>query len=61
MTHGMTSATVSPGYAPQAAECTGNETQEVVVPMGRECMLASEKALSALWLTPEEDVAWKEL
>ena len=27
----------------------------------RECMLASEKALRAVWMAPEEDEAWKDL
>jgi hypothetical protein len=51
------------GYMPQDVERSGNTTQEVVidVPSSREYMLASEKSLSAIWMTPEEDEAWKDL
>jgi hypothetical protein len=51
------------GYAPQDVECAGNTTQEIVISSsnGQDYMLASEKALSALWMTPEEDEAWKDL
>lgn len=59
----IASATIFPGYAPQTVEYAGNTTQEVFITANdtRECMLASEKALSALWMTPEEDLAWKDL
>jgi hypothetical protein len=51
------------GYMPQSVEYAGNTTQEVVVPVSnsRDFVLASEKALSAIWITPEEDEAWKDL
>ncbi len=51
------------GYMPQDVEYASNTTQEIVIPVSnsREYMLASEKALSAIWMTPEEDEAWKDL
>ena len=51
------------GYMPQSVESAGNTTQVIVVPASnsRDYSLASEKALSAIWMTPEEDEAWKDL
>ena len=51
------------GYVPQDVEYAANTTQEIVIPYsnGQDYMLASEKVLSAIWTTPEEDEAWKDL
>jgi hypothetical protein len=51
------------GYMPQEVEEVRNSTQEIIVPVSnsRDYMLASEKALSAIWMNPEEDEAWKDL
>jgi hypothetical protein len=41
-----------------------NITQEIVIEqatMSKELMLASERALMLVWMTPEEDEAWKDL
>jgi hypothetical protein len=41
-----------------------NIVQETVIDptsSGRECMLASEKALIHVWMTRAEDEAWKDL
>jgi hypothetical protein len=41
-----------------------NTTQEIVIEqatMSKEIMLASERALMSVWMTPEEDEAWKDL
>jgi hypothetical protein len=51
------------GYMPQVVEEVRNTIQEIIVPVSssRDYMLASEKALSAIWMTPEEEEAWKDL
>ncbi len=51
------------GYLPQSIEYAANTTNEIVIPVSdsREYMLASEKALSSIWMNPEEDEAWKNL
>ena len=41
-----------------------NNVQEIVIEpanMSREYMLASEKSLMSIWMTPEEEEAWKDL
>lgn len=40
-----------------------NNAQEFVFPqdLGTEIMLASENALRSIWMTEEEDEAWKDL
>lgn len=55
----IASATVFPGYMPRNAEYAANITQEILIPTtdSRDYMLASEKALSTLWGTPEEERA----
>ena len=65
--HSMSSCAVATadtflGYMPHV-DRSGNTAQEVVIEVSsrREYMLASEKALSAIWMTPEEDEAWKDL
>ena len=51
------------GYMPQEVDEVRNTTQEIIVPLNetRDYMLASERALSAIWMTPEEDEVWKDL
>ena len=60
----VASATVSEGYVPrQDGDYAANTTQEITIPISdtREYMLASERALAAIWMTPDEDEAWKDL
>ena len=56
-------ATTSPGYIAQEERHAANTTREIIIPVSnsREYMLASEKALMSIWMTPEEDEAWKDL
>jgi hypothetical protein len=55
-------------YTPDSASSgpafAANNAQEVVIEpasMQREYMLASEKSLMSLWMTPDEEEAWKDL
>ena len=55
-------------YAPYSASIessfASNNTQEIVIEparLSRECMLASEKSLMSVWMTPDEEEAWKDL
>ena len=41
-----------------------NNAQEIVIEpasLNREYMLASEKSLMSVWMTPDEEEAWKDL
>jgi hypothetical protein len=41
-----------------------NNAQEIVIEsptLGRETMLAAEKSLARLWMTTDEEEAWKDL
>lgn len=41
-----------------------NNVQEIVIEpskLSKECMLASEKSLMLVWMTPDEEEAWKDL
>ncbi|MGO9412676.1 MAG: hypothetical protein ACLQCB_18260 [Spirochaetia bacterium] len=54
-------------YMPSSAStesASANNVQEIVIDpstASRELMLASEKSLKALWMTHEEEEAWKDL
>jgi hypothetical protein len=55
-------------YTPYSASLESasaeNNVQEIVIEptsFSREYMLASEKALLSVWMTPEEEEAWKDL
>jgi hypothetical protein len=60
----IATATTLEGFAPhQDGGYAANTAREVIVAADdtREYMLASERALAAVWMTPEEDEAWKDL
>ena len=41
-----------------------NNAQEIIIEpsnLRKECMLASEKSLMSVWMTPDEEEAWKDL
>jgi hypothetical protein len=51
-------------YATQEPRYAGNTTQEIMFPQTSvigEYALVSETSLSAIWMTPEENEAWKNL
>jgi hypothetical protein len=51
------------GYQVQELRFVSNEVQEFVFSFEgtRDFLLASERALLPIWMTPEEDEAWKDL
>ena len=62
----MSHATLTMGravYASGERSVSTNEAQEVIITpdSARDYMLASEKSLMSIWMTPEEDEAWKDL
>lgn len=52
-----------PVYASQETNVATNDAQEVLVTSdsAKDFMLASEKSLKSIWMTPAEDEAWKDL
>ncbi len=56
-------AITSPGYIAQEETRAANTAREIVIQAehSRGYMLASQQVLSTLWMTPEEDEAWKDL
>ncbi len=51
-------------YEAKHASYTENVVEEIEVVMDdatRSFLLASEKTLKSIWMTPEEDEAWKDL
>ncbi|MGA2974749.1 MAG: hypothetical protein ABSF77_05510 [Spirochaetia bacterium] len=55
-------------YTPHSASAepsfAANNAQEIVIEptdLGREFMLASVKSLMSVWMTPDEEEAWKDL
>jgi hypothetical protein len=42
---------------------TANTTQEIVIELNlsKELMLATEKSLKSVWMTPDVEEAWKDL
>jgi hypothetical protein len=61
---GQARGTAYAAYASQETRYAANNTQEILVPPSRatgEYALASETSLSSIWMTPEENEAWKNL
>lgn len=57
-------ALVSTIYPASSESASANNVQEIVIQppnVSREYMLASEKSLMSVWMTPEEEEAWKDL
>jgi len=51
-------------YAHGESAFAENITQEIVIEQpdaGKEIMFASEQSLMSVWMTPEEEEAWKDL
>ena len=57
--------TIHASHYPSAESAlAANTAQEILVEpasLGKDIMLASEKSLMAVWMTPEEEEAWKDL
>jgi hypothetical protein len=52
-----------PVYASREQSVATNAVQEIIIApeTARDYMLASERSLMSIWMTPEEDEAWKDL
>jgi hypothetical protein len=51
-------------YASAESALAGNTVQEIVIEpasLSRAIMLASEGSLTSVWMTPDEEEAWKDL
>jgi hypothetical protein len=60
--NGQAKGTAYAVYASQEPTYAANTTQEIVIrPKAGEYAIASEKSLASIWMTPEEDEAWKDL
>ena len=56
--------TYTPHNASTESGFAANSAQEIVIEPAipsREYMLASEKSLMSVWMTPDEEEAWKDL
>lgn len=60
----VTGAIYSPHYSSAESGSAANNTQEIVIApanLSKEIMLASEKSLMSVWMTTDEEEAWKDL
>jgi len=59
----VASATTILGYVPKSPEYAANTAREIVIVAddARDCAFASEKSLECIWMTQEEEEAWKDL
>jgi hypothetical protein len=55
--------TIYSSHFTSESKFAANNVQEIVIEptQGREYMLASEKSLRSVWMTPDEEEAWKDL
>jgi hypothetical protein len=60
----VTGAIYSPHDSSAESTSSANITQEIIIEPtnpGKETMLASERSLMSLWMTTDEEEAWKDL
>jgi len=56
--------TIYSSHNPSESTFAANNVQEIVIKpsnLSKQCMLASEKSLMSVWMTPDEEEAWKDL